>query len=271
MSANSSELLECIDQGDPYRFLRVYFQLIEQGQALSIPSSRDFKAAREAWSDIVLTISEGSYDEFLDQLTRYWVEVLKKQGGVITEQFAKDILAIIDQRVRPGAIETPPLTDKVQVSTAAPVAPLLSTDYQQLKAFLPNTKDEAVAALKEALNKNKPEVFLRLYVAMCTYYEGFALPLSSSHGVIASKWDDIMAKQFAWVLPESFNKALTQLWFEVVSKNGLPSSNPTLMQILRHLDDLQPSSKQPGMGKKKKELSWFSKILLWFFTVEKKK
>ena len=72
--------------------------MVLEGDNLSVPSSMEAEKCKDGWIDILTSLSVKFTDEFVTNLNRYWLSVVKKQGGKITETFSREILDIIENK-----------------------------------------------------------------------------------------------------------------------------------------------------------------------------
>jgi len=86
-----------IDENDHRGFLRAYLQLLLEGYSLAIPTQMTLAEIKESWTQILPRIHRNFTDNFVDHLGKFWIYLVKKQGGTVTETFVQDLLDIIDK------------------------------------------------------------------------------------------------------------------------------------------------------------------------------
>lgn len=262
---STDDLSSHISADDYKGFLRTYFQLIDGGQNLSLPSSLELSGIREGWSEILPGIAGGYTDEFLDGLSQFWAQIVKKQGGTIGDNFAKQILALIDGQPMP-AMATASATEsepKPQSTGGAPSNPSssssaptnapsssssdssnptvesqISQNYYHFQAAaefrIPDGK-KIQQLLKTAIESEDALAFLVYHMANSPKTAKPNLPMSSVIFTIQQKWEDILMEDYSIQPEPTFVKAVASQWFGVVNLKGLPASKEKTDEIFNHL------------------------------------
>ena len=120
--ANSDQLSEFIAANDAKGFLICYMQCIDEGQNFSVPSSIELSKIKEGWEEILPGIGGGYTEEFIDSLASTWNSTVTKQGAKVTPTFAKEILAILQNKPMPKekSASTPQTKSMSQVPQSTP-------------------------------------------------------------------------------------------------------------------------------------------------------
>lgn len=247
---------------DTKGFLLCYMQLVDSGMNLMVPTSLELDKAKDGWSEILPNVTGGYTDEFVDNLSQYWLSIIKKQGAKVTDTFAKEIIAIIENKPKPAAAQSKPVPAAApQQQTASPAvsesaetpsstipesrhAPLdsvashISTSYYSYQSAVETSvlpKDQLNAKIKDALEKEKTEDFLVYYLSFARYQEKVKVPMTSVISNIMPKWEEILMEVFETRPNTPFLKALSAKWFYLVNQKGLPTTIEKMQDILYFL------------------------------------
>ncbi len=273
--ASIEDLSGYVTNRDVKGFLRCYMSLVTTGVSLSVPTSLESEGAKDGWGQVFGQIGIGSDPPFLEELTPFWLTVVKKQGGKITPQFAEEILAVIDGKPMPtpaspagtsaktpgaGAAPTPDTPspsreDDIQPrDTLDTVASSISPHYYKEQAAR-DTKPPDQSLLeqqaKKALKLENTDDFLVAHLSLSRHGIKPPVPISSVVGVIQSQWEEIVMNAFHHSLSDDFLAALSKRWFYLVNQKGLPVSISQYQDILFYLIAQQEKeTKQPGKAPK---------------------
>ncbi len=230
---------------DHVSFLRGYLSLIENGRQLTLPSGKEIAAAQQHWATILASVTDGFTQEFLTELTRYWVSLLKKKEDAEPPHFVRALINLIDNR----PLDTPKLPDSMdlpegyvlgkpeiasETSQLNPTQSQISRIYRketQLQHDTPSKKEDIQRHVRDALAKQDEKEFLRFYLYLSRLDEKPAVPLSTAPGRILKEWEEIVTRQFQVRPDPSFLKQLSRVWFNLVHEKGLPTT-------LKQLQDL---------------------------------
>ena len=278
---------------DTKGFLLCYMQLVDSGMNLMVPTSLELDKAKEGWSEILPNVTGGYTDEFVDNLSQYWLSIIKKQGAKVTDTFAKEIIAIIENKPKPAAAQSKPVPAAApQQQTASPAvsesaetpssaipesrhAPLdsvashISTSYYSYQSAVESDvlpKKDLNAQIKIALEKEQVEDFLIHHLSWARYNEKVKVPLSSVITIISQKWEEILMEVYESRPNKNFLKAVSAKWFYLVNQKGLPTTIEKMQEILYYLmanrTPLETKSEAvPVIPKKKK---FFEKFKTFF-------
>ena len=282
------DLSNYVQNNDVKGFLLTYLQLLDEGAALSVPTSLEDAKAREGWEEIVPSVTGGYTDEFISELTKLWLGTVNKQGGTITKTFAKELIAILENKPKPApepvekkAIATPahhPLAAGGKQTAAQPssepaaaettqaqkvsydedtISSKISENYYSLEEAKETkliSKAELQNNIKLALNQKKHEVFLINYLSLIRHNEQIKVPVTSVLETIKSQWEHILMDQLDYQPETDFLKELAAKWFYLVNLKGLPNNKEKLEDFLFNL--IANSKEQlvnPITGANKKE------------------
>ena len=196
------KLIYAVESDDSQAFLIHYFEIIQSGLDLPIPSGLEADRIRKGWAKICQEIvqSEAS-DAFIDALTTRWQAVITKQGGAITSDFVPKILALLEDkpyvphdnahRSRPKPLGGPKPTllsaKKVYPRLSKPVPESTPTTLPPLGADEVGTsisdsyrETERKQIAKEINSDEKREVlsesdYIKIKKALYTYYNQNAI------------------------------------------------------------------------------------------------
>lgn len=230
-----SALSEAVQRNDHVGFLRTYMSMILEGDNLSVPGSLEAEKSKEAWTDVFQTLSIKFSEEFMTNLNRYWLSVVKKQGGKITETFSKEILDIIDNKAPAGKkLSMPPTNTASENPQADTVVLKISTDYYKhslLHAERPAHKDDIDQKIMEALSKKQVDHFLKHYLSYTQVEIKPLVPLSTVLGVVSDRWEDIIMREYGVVPEPKFLSELSIRWFYLVNLKGIPINIEKLSEL----------------------------------------
>ncbi len=257
---------------DDYKgFLRCYFLIIDGGQNLSLPASLELPGIREGWSEILPEIVGGYTDEFIDGLSQYWHQIVKKQGGTIDDNFSKQILALIDGQPMPkaAAVDGPdngsdgpsPAAKKKSPSAPSPsnndsdesesgsssggsgdtsnptVESQISQSYYHFQAateFRTPEPKKLQQLLDTAIENEDALTFMVYHLASIRKSGKASFPMSSVMPTIVKKWEEVLMEDYG-IQPElTFVKAVASQWFGAVNLKGLPASKEKTEEIFNH-------------------------------------
>lgn len=266
----TNALISSINNNNPTEFLVTYFELIEEGQNLSVPSHLELSKISEGWNEILKSLNCEFTTDFLNELSTLWLSVIKKQGGQITDTFANDILKILN-----GPSGTASSEEESTISLSNPdntnqaisqgrVVSNISSAYQQSEAMtMPRnrlSKKEALKQLTYTYHDANPTGFIKSYLEL-TYYDSiqYPIPKTSLKNQLLIFWQE----QFMRLLNDSQRDAflghVNQTWFNLTNKYGIPSSEKIQNQFINELIENENQYK-PKIELPKKELSFFEKL-----------
>lgn len=281
------DLSNYVQNNDVKGFLLTYLQLLDEGAALSVPTSLEDAKAREGWEEIVPSVTGGYTDEFIAELTKLWLGTVNKQGGTITKTFAKELIAILENKPKPASepVEKKVITTPAHhppaaggkptaAQSAEPVAEettqgqkvsydedtissKISENYYSLEEAKETkliSKVELQNNIKLALNQKKHEIFLINYLSLIRHNEQIKVPVTSVLETIKSQWEHILMDQLDYQPETDFLKELAAKWFYLVNLKGLPNNKEKLEDFLFNL--IANSKEQlagPATGANKKE------------------
>lgn len=274
MTVTFTSLAECIKMNDHMGFLRSYMQLVIAGKNLHVPTSLEYMPVKEAWEEILFGVPGGYTDEFLINVSNIWIRLCQKQGNKIDDNFARDILDILEgktvkKRSKTSSDETITTSSKLPKKEAvsfAPGMPMIShttvdaiTDKKRRAEANPKLSgvDGSVSQsyyverdlsdfklppvndmeknMMAALKQRHVDTFLFNYLGMSKTQLSPRLPMTSVLDLIYLQWREILLERFSTMPPEIFLKQLSKRWFYLVNKRGLPSQINVIHAILHDL------------------------------------
>lgn len=135
----AAKLSQLVSSGNAQAFLTQYLSMAGQGYNCPIPSSLEISGIKEGWEQIIGESLGASYDdEFIDDLSVLWSEAVTKQGGQITENFADQMLGIIQgtssgQSAAPQSHAAPGTQKATQQSQTAQQSQAMMAQKHQAK------------------------------------------------------------------------------------------------------------------------------------------
>lgn len=237
-----STLQHAIDNADTQSFLLSYFQALDEGQNLSIPTHMETNGIQKGWEKVFEVLGLNSTPKFTSALSQHWFKVISQQGGQINDTFVKDVLNILTgQTSQPAATDTQTQTP-VQADPIADVESQISDAYKTDQALRYTTVEEDEATLKKNLNlalqHNHTALFLASYIKLNLLdHTTYPVPLSTISSIIFDHFKERIMRQFNQTQRQPFIQALTKQWFGLTNKYGIPKTD-----IIRHqfLTDLTP-------------------------------
>lgn len=266
-----------VQENDIKGFLLCYMQLVDEGLNLSVPTSLELPQVKEGWEQILPEITGGFSDEFVEQLSQFWLTTVTKQGAKVTPTFAKEIIAILENKPKPAAAsappkQAPPAAPKAGIQPAGPKpaqgeaepvshvpapGPALDTvashisstyySYQSAKESPLLPKDQLNEAIKQALAHEQADDFLIHYLSLSRHKEKVTVPLSSVLETIMAKWEEILMSVYSVRPSLAFLKALSAKWFYAVQFKGLPMHPEALQDLLFFLVSNQSKNPKPEL------------------------
>ena len=238
-----SALQHAIDNADTQSFLLSYFQALDEGQNLSIPTHMETNGIQKGWEKVFEVLGLTSTPEFTSALSQHWFKVISQQGGQINDNFVKDVLNILQ-----GQPSQPSPSEDTETETPAQAAPItdvesqISDAYKTDQALRYATVEEDEATLKKNLNlalqHNHTALFLASYIKLNLLDRTtYPVPLSTVSSIIFDHFKEHIMRQFNQTQRQPFIQALTKQWFGLTNKYGIPKTD-----IIRHqfLTDLTP-------------------------------
>ena len=243
------DLVQYIKSDNHKAFLEAYLELLVEGYTLSIPTETSFKEVQEGWQQILVRLHRNFTDEFLDQLSKQWIQLMRKQGGKIHEKFADELFEIFThgKKLPPKKEEKPQKKPQPLISLDAlntqkdplddDVQPQISDHYYKVEDArqsefpdLPTLEKRAQKALK---NKDV-DGFLIAYLSRIMHGEKPTVPLSSVLHLIKHHWEDIFVEN-GYSFSEEFVEEICTRWFYLMNQYGLPVNTELLKSLLFEL------------------------------------
>ncbi|MFA5880037.1 MAG: hypothetical protein WC860_07675 [Candidatus Margulisiibacteriota bacterium] len=276
---NIDDLSTYIQNNDTKGFLLCYLQILDEGAALSVPTSLEEQKTNDGWLEILSNVTGGYTDEFVSELTKLWLSIVTKQGGTITKTFAKELIAIIQNKPKPApepenakittkamplkpispnnaapTTATPPETPEVNYDNDT-ITSKISDNYYSLeeaKETKLSSKDEIAKNIKLAIIHKKPNLFLINYLSNVRHNEAIKVPITSILESIRSQWEDILKDKFDYQPETDFLKEIAAKWFYLVNLKGLPNNKEKLENFLYYLiaNNTEQLSEEPALNKK---------------------
>ncbi len=235
------ELESYVKRKDVIGFLRQYLRLSVEGRSLELPASLDVADAKQRWLEILPGVVNGFSAEFVTKLSQYWFLLIKKQGRMEDDSFAKDLLDIV--------YNNPQSVYKTEIkSESKPVQPKPSEPVQT--AQTPLTKEGILHTSKLYVQREDADSFLITYLSFVLLDIKPQLPLSTVHDVISTQWEGIIARELKCSASPVFLLKASSTWFYVVHLKGLPTTLEKTREIYdylvsrRKVSPIDPSKRQ---------------------------
>ncbi len=271
--ASLDDLSVHTQNNDTKNFLLTYLQIIDEGQNLPVPTSLELPGIIEGWNEILPSVTGGYTDEFVEALSQYWLSIVKKQGGTVTETFTKELIGLIEGKPfkaptgpstklqerppmqqgpkmpnAPKAQETTPTEEEPPQPTSTPadatteysegISTKISSSYysyQEAKDTDPIGEKEIPFKINLALNKNDADDFLIAYLSNIKHNKDIKVPITSVIDTIKERWEELLMGEFNHQPSKEFIKALSSKWFYLVNQKGLPTNKEKLEEYLYYL------------------------------------
>ncbi len=260
-----TELRDCIKRIDYVSFLLCYIKLIKQNFNLAIPHSLNKDIAIDEWRNILLSISENFTEDFLNDLTSHWLEVIQKQGGVINENFINEILSILEQRsgeivdadskkMEEKKLLTEDEMPKPGLGLIDSVKGTVSNTYYNKKKNREVTireENELPRKILTALEHENIDDFLIYYLSYAEFGKLPEVPLVSTIAGISIKWKIILSKEFAYNPSDIFLEKLTSKWFYLVNAKGIPITSKIFYKLLEYCISTRPHTSETAEPERK--------------------
>ena len=264
---STSDLREAVQRNDHTAFLRNYMMMVLEGDNLSVPGSLEAEKSKTGWEDILTGLAIPYTDDFLSNMNRYWLSVVKKQGGKITEKFSQEILDIINNKAPSNTkIQMPSKTDVPGIpedSHSDTVVLRISNDYYKhslLHAERPTHKDDIDKLILEAVSKGQIENFLKHYLSYTQVDIKPLVPLSTVLGVISDRWEDIIMREYGLVPDPGFLSKLSVKWFYLVNLKGIPINLAKLSELYVFLATKEKPKTAPKSKSVTPKKSFFQRL-----------
>lgn len=222
-------LKNSVSRNDVEGFLRNYLLLLLQGTSLSLPKSTLQKELEIQWRDCIPKPAQFYTDQFIQSLSKLWLELLTEQGGVQTDSFLENLLHILNNKIRKKKTQTQaePLLNEVSLS--------VSEDYYKDKkareSQLPE-KDKLLIKLKQILERERSDLFIIGFLALSIQDQNYKVPRISIPEKINNQWKRIITQQLKLKCSPEFLKRLTSKWFYLINQKGIPTNQESLKELL---------------------------------------
>ena len=253
------DLVDCVNRNDSHQFLLNYLKLIVGKCSLTLPTSREKETVIMQWQSVLPSQCKHCTQSFLESLSQLWLEIVDKQGGVVSDEFPAQCLSLLAHHH-----VNRPLTTNSDNSTQIKegrepqlkeVTPSISKDYDQdkeaRKERVPSVK-KSKSALIQALKKGDVQVFLENYLAWSSQTPNAKVPLSSMVNKITAFWETRFERDFKYKPQREFIKSLVGKWHYLVSKKGIPQKRQELLELLYLLRTLRSKKIEVTLPKQKK-------------------
>ncbi len=233
-----------VEGKDYVGLVRAYLNAIDSGNMLPLPKGLSFDECKENWDHILSKYQPGIAAEFIDELADYWSTLISRQGGVVTEYFAKEMINIIDNKPKSATSRMDNLPEGFVYGQHDPKE---ETKYvEKPPSTISKTYDATVKAREkpelsrkqnrskiiESIKNGDVKLFCLYYLSQIRYGSKVELPLSTLPGLICKRWEAILMEHFSVKPAKVFINELTTLWVELVNKKGLPASPIQIQELL---------------------------------------
>ena len=289
---NFRSLGDCVQKGDHIGFLSSYMQLVIAGKELVVPTSLERNIIRGSWERILIGVDGGDDPSFLDKLTLLWVNVMQRQGGNITETFAREVLAILENdsqyltkvkeeaqkksgktsntratsnkkpEYRPvmKSIQPEPVSEKERSYRRSPKLETVQSDISKTYYddanidALPLKETDALAkVMKETISKGVVDNFLIAYLSTQVQSPRSKIPMTSVLDIGFHKWKELLLKSLNSIPDEGFVRALSERWYYLINHFGLPTDRKKIKHLIAYLQNNSNNTDSNKVEQKKKK------------------
>ena len=237
MAYKIDDLADCVSRDDAFSFLLVYLNLIIQGLALSLPQESSVKAVKSEWPAIMPISCQNYSDDFINQLSDHWVNLVDSHSGKMTDYFVSELLVLLMNNPQSKSLNTlgkngPLIGMDPKLNT---VKSSISDEYELEQKIQDNPKVGKAEFFDQltVLYKNLDHIsFLNYYLEFCIQKNDFDFPKSSVLETIEEQWTEILSKLYNKKVDNTFLKELSFSWFHLLNKFSVPYTKEALENIL---------------------------------------